>query len=187
MEYVVLGLLIIQAMTLYEMNQAFKNGISMIYSASYGSLQIAVRKLLEKEMIVFEEVVDKGRNKKIYTITPRGKQAFLEWMLEEIPPSKVELVGLSKVYFLGLIPDIGQRQQIVADILAKIRMVEGELLNLNDSLGEMDIPESWREIAHFSRKTLEYGLGAHAFAREWAESILKELQGSPGIATGEQR
>jgi DNA-binding PadR family transcriptional regulator len=186
MEYVVLGLLMIQDMTLYEMNQAFKNGISMIYSASYGSLQIAVRKLLEKEMIIFEEVVEKGRNKKIYTITPRGKQAFLKWMLEEIPPNKVEIVGLSKVYFLGLIPDIEQRKQIVADILAKIRMVERELLSLNDSLRKMDIPESWREIAHYSRKTLDYGLGAHAFAREWAESILKELQGSPETASGGQ-
>jgi PadR family transcriptional regulator AphA len=187
MEYVVLGLLMIHTMTLYEMNQAFKSGISMIYSASYGSLQIAVRKLLEKKMIVFEEVVDKGRNKKIYTITPSGRQAFLKWMLEEIPPNKVELVGLSKVYFLGLIPDIGQRKQIVADILSKIRMAELELHSLNDSIRNMEVPESWSEIAHYSRKTLEYGLGAHAFARKWAEAILMELEGRSETASPGQK
>ena len=41
MENVILGLLIIQSLTLYELNRAFKQGISMFYSASYGSLQVA--------------------------------------------------------------------------------------------------------------------------------------------------
>ncbi len=176
MEYVVLGLLMIQPMTLYEMNRAFKGGISMIYSASYGSLQIAVHHLVKKEMIVFEQIVEKGRNKKVYTITPIGRDAFMHWMKADIPLNKVEITALSKVFFLGLIHEIDERKQIVAEILAKICMLEGELLGMQESLRGMEVPESWREISHYSRKTLEYGLGAHAFAREWAEGILKELE-----------
>jgi len=48
MENVILGLLMIQSLTLYELNQSFKQGISMFYSASFGSLQAAVKSLLSK-------------------------------------------------------------------------------------------------------------------------------------------
>jgi hypothetical protein len=130
--------------------------------------------------------VEKGRNKKVYSITPAGSEAFMQWMEAEIPHNKVEVTALSKIFFLGLIQDIGQRKQIVTEILAKIRMIEGELLGMRDSLRDMEVPASWREISHYSRKTLEYGLGAHAFAREWAEGILKELEGVPENAAGGQ-
>lgn len=186
MEYVVLGLLMIQRMTLYEMNRAFKGGISMIYSASYGSLQIAVRNLLRKSLIVFEQVVEGGRNKKVYSITPSGAEAFSRWMQDEIPHNKVEVTALSKVFFLGLIQDNGQKKQIVKEILAKIRMIEGELHNMQESFRNVEVPKSLREISRYSRKTLEYGLGAHAFAREWAEGILRELEEDAENAAGGQ-
>src|SRR5512139_1502134 len=102
MEHVVLGLLMIQSLTIYGLNRAFKQGISLFYSASYGSLQTAVKNLLGKGWIVFEERVDHGRNKKVYSITEQGRRAFYEWMLEEIPANKLEVTALSKVFFLGL-------------------------------------------------------------------------------------
>ncbi len=49
MENVVLGLLIIQSLTLYDLNRAFKQGISLFYSASFGSLQIAVKNCLTRD------------------------------------------------------------------------------------------------------------------------------------------
>jgi hypothetical protein len=51
----------------------------------------------------------------------------------------------------------------------------------------MEVPESWREISLYSRKTLDYGLGAHAFARVWAEGILRELEEtSQNLAGGQE-
>ena len=149
MENVVLGLLIIQSLTLYELNQAFKQGISMFYSASYGSLQIAVKNLLSKGMIVFEEKVEKGRNKKIYSITENGRDAFFRWMFAEVPPNKLEVTALSKVFFLGLIPGIDQRKQIVLEILNKIELVQGELNEMNEEISRYDIPESYQGILKY--------------------------------------
>lgn len=175
MEFVVLGLLIIQSMTLYDLNQAFKQGISMFYSASYGSLQIAVKNLLGKEMIVFEEMVDRGRNKKVYSITARGREAFYGWMLDEIPVNKLETTALSKVYFLGLIEDVEQRRQIVREILAKIQIVEAHLNQMDAQLQGLELPEPMRRITRYSWKTLDYGIQAHAMAREWFEALLADL------------
>ena len=175
MENVVLGLLIIHSLTLYDLNRAFKQGISMFYSASYGSLQIAIKNLLAKEMVVFEERVDKGRNKKVYSITEHGQAAFYQWMLDEIPTSKLEVTALSKVYFLGLIQDMDQRKQIVLEILKKIEYVQQELAKINREIRQVEIPLAYPEILNYQLKTLDYGLKAHAFGKEWFGDLLNNL------------
>ena len=179
MENVVLGLLIIQNLTLYELNQTFKQGISVFYSASFGSLQIAIKNLLNKGMIVFEERVEKGRNKKIYSITEHGKDAFYKWMLEDIPVNKLEVTALSKVYFLGLLQNDAQRKQIILEILGKIQLVQTELENMHEEISRMEIPESYMEILKYQLRTLDYGQMSHSFAREWFLGLLNDLNASP--------
>jgi DNA-binding PadR family transcriptional regulator len=181
MENVVLGLLIIQSLTLYELNQAFKRGISMFYSASYGSLQVSVKKLINKGLINFEEKVEKGRNKKVYSVTAHGKDAFFHWMLAEIPVNKLEVTSLSKVYFLGLIPDLEQKKQIVLEILSKIKLVQDDLIKMNEAISRIEIPAFYRDILKYQLKTLDYGLNAHTFAREWFISLLNELESAPKL------
>lgn len=176
MENVVLGLLILLPMTLYDLNQAFKQGISLFYSASMGSLQVAVRNLLGKGWIVCAERVERGRNKKVYSITEDGRAAFYQWMLAETPANKLEVTALSKVYFLGLVPEAAQRRQILVEILARIDAVYGQLSGLQDEIGRLDPPEAYRDILKFQLKTLDYGLQAHVFARAWFEALLGEVE-----------
>jgi PadR family transcriptional regulator, regulatory protein AphA len=175
MENVVLGLLLIQSLTLYELNQAFKQGISTFYSASYGSLQIAVKNLLKKGMVTFEERVESGRNKKVYSITARGREAFFQWMLDEIPANKLEVTALAKVYFLGLIPNLEQRRQVVFEILNKIELVQAELNAMKEEISQMDIPPAYMGILKFQLKTLDYGIQSHSFAREWFRELVNDL------------
>lgn len=176
MENVVLGLLIIQSLTLYELNRAFKQGISMFYSASYGSLQVAVKNLVAKGLIVFEEKVEHGRNKKVYSITAPGRKAFFQWMFAEIPANKLEVTALSRVYFLGLIPDLAGRRQVVLEILRVIELVQAGLGELNAEISRIAVPDEYRAILHYQFKTLDYGLGAHVFARQWFADLLVELE-----------
>jgi PadR family transcriptional regulator, regulatory protein AphA len=178
MEHVVLGLLVIQSLTLYELNRAFKQGISMFYSASYGSLQIAVKGLLSKGLVVFEERVDRGRNKKVYSITQAGVEAFYQWMFDEIPANKLEVTALSKVYFLGLLQDAEQRKQVVREILTKIDLVHGELSEMSEEISRYDIPAAYQGILKYQLKTLDYGLQSHEFAREWFQALLDDLETS---------
>lgn len=184
MENVILGLLIVQSLTLYEINQAFKQGISMFYSASYGSIQTALKSLLARGCIVFEERVEGGRNKKVYSVTPAGKEAFFAWMTAETPLSKLEVTGLSKVYFLGLIPEMETRRAIVSEIVQKVKIMETVLTDLDQEIKSYPIPVELRDVVHYSRKTLDYGRGAHAFARLWFEELLEEMDGLEKKPTG---
>jgi hypothetical protein len=71
MEFVILGLLALRAMTVYEINKALERGVSLFYSASFGSINAAIGRLLEKGWISGQEKVENGRNKKIFQLTPR--------------------------------------------------------------------------------------------------------------------
>ena len=69
MAFLILGLLMIRSLTVYDIKTILEKKISPFYAASYGSIQAAVRKLLKNEHVTFTEKVEKGRNKKVYSIT----------------------------------------------------------------------------------------------------------------------
>lgn len=175
MEHIVLGMLIIQSMTIYDMNKRFGMGLSMIYAASYGNLQYAVEKLLKKEMITFEERVEKGRNKKIYHITEKGIEEFFEWMLDEIDPRHIETLMLAKVYFLGLVEDDNDKRVVIDKILKAGDEYSERLFKTQSSIDSFDLtPEAWK-IAKYSISTLDYAIGTYEFAISWLKKLRSEI------------
>jgi len=178
MEHVILGLLLIQSLTIYGLNQAFKQGISMFYSASYGSLQTSVKNLLAKGMIVYQQQIDNGRTKKVYSITEHGRAEFFQWMTAEVPENKLEVTALSKVFFLGLIEDVKTKREIVREILRKIESVQSQLSAMDEQLSQYEIPDAYREIFKYQMRTLDYGIQSHSFGRQWFQRLLDELEKS---------
>jgi DNA-binding PadR family transcriptional regulator len=163
-------------MTIYELNAAFKQGLSLIYAASYGNLQYAVKKLLNEKFIEFKEAVENGRNKKIYHVTENGMQSFFGWMESEIPVTKLETTMLSKVFFLGLIKNSEKRVEIVMEMISKAEQVEKGLLQMNEELGRLNLPVEAMEIAQFQFKTLDYGIMAHGAGKRWLYELLDEIK-----------
>ncbi|GGN91726.1 PadR family transcriptional regulator [Saccharibacillus kuerlensis] len=175
MEYVVLGLLMLRNQTLYEINKAFEQGIALFYSASYGSLQSALKKLVGQGFVEFEEMVDKGRNKKVYMITEEGKKAFHEWMESEVSTARLEVTALSKLFFLGLVEDVERRKTVVQDVINKVEEVEIGLKQLKDNIRESEVPESHQKVLTYQLATLDYGIQMHGFAKEWFRKFHTEL------------
>lgn len=179
MEFVILGLLMMRSQTVYELNQSFKSGISLFYSASYGSLQTALKKLLEKGWVAFSEELENGRHKKVYMALPSGREAFMGWMRSETPDSKLEVTALSKMFFLGLIDGAEEKRAILREITEKTEKALSGLEALDRELERIEVPEDYRDIFRYQRKTLEYGIGAHRFARDWFSRELDVLEGLP--------
>jgi DNA-binding PadR family transcriptional regulator len=176
MEYVILGMLMIKSLTIYEMNSAFKNSISLFYSASYGSIQSAVKKLVKNNLVESEEKVEKGRNKKVYHILKEGEEAFFKWMFEEIPSNKLEVTALSKLHFLGFIVEDEEKKQILKNIIAQIELEEKKLLTLDKELNQVEVDQAHSEILKYQVKTVEYGIGSHRFGKQFYMEILEGLE-----------
>lgn len=175
MDIVILGLLMVQDLTVYQLNQAFKSGIALIYSASYGSILSAIKKLLELNEITFIELVENGRNKKIYHITDAGIAHFYQWMHGDIDGNKLETMALCKVFFLGLIDSDDEKRKILENIISAIIKMEESLKQLSLYLSQLPLTGEEKKLHGYQFKTLDYGIRSHGVAREWAQELLDEL------------
>jgi DNA-binding PadR family transcriptional regulator len=171
---VILGLLLLQPATLYSLKKHFESAISLFYSASLGSIGTALSTLLDRGLVAVADSVERGRSKKTYSITPQGQAAFLEWMIEPITQRDVETVALSKVFFLGLLTQ-GERSRVLDQIRQRQAADEAVLLGVAQQLDSMAVPAEFRDVFHFQRQVLEYGLGSHAFARGFFAELSGEV------------
>ncbi len=100
MDIILLGLLMLQKCTVYEMRKYIDLCFSSISSNSMGSIQSAIKKLLARNMITFNEFVENSVNKKVYEITDAGKQRFYATISSPMQ-YKDKNMELSKLFFMG--------------------------------------------------------------------------------------
>jgi len=153
------------------------------------------------EMVTFEELVEKGVNKKRYAITDIGQKALIEWIRVPIDISKTKNLDIGKLLFMGYVSENEQKNLIDKIIhsleeeytaLKKLResihiederaalknylLIDTEyqerIKNLNKG---NDISESIKEISKFTLATLDYGIDITAFNIEWFKKLKKRI------------
>lgn len=172
MAHVILGLLIaVGPQTVYSLNKFFDAGISLFYAASLGALRSALQRLLADGHVTVEEQTEAGRAKKLYSATESGRAAFHAWMLAAVTERDLEVTALSKLYFLGALPDRGERRAVLDRIAERAAADEARLTRLAAMIDGEEVPEQFRELAHYQRLTVEYGLRSHALGRTFFEEL----------------
>ena len=171
MQFVILGLLTLAPMSLYDLHRAFTQGVSLFYSASFGSLQRALTQLVDLGHVEVAASPGDRRGRKIHTITDAGRAAWHAWMHEPVTGSQVETTVLARVFFLGLLGDPAERAQVVATLRAR---VAAELDGLRGAAVAVDgqrVPRELAAVFAFQRATLDYGLRAHGLALDWLDGL----------------
>lgn len=102
MEHIILSLLLLKGMTIYEMRTYIQQNLSTVCSDSLGSIQTAIKKLLEKEYIDVEEYIDNNMLKKQYSVTEKGVIYFKEWIGTPMNIKKMKNMEEGKFFFLGM-------------------------------------------------------------------------------------
>lgn len=172
MEYVILGFLFFRPMTVYDLNKAFEQGASLFYSASLGSLQVALKKLLKEGFIDFIEVVENGRRKKIYRLNDTGRTAFFQWFHADIPSAKLEVGILSRVFFLGHLQSMQERQTFLKNTIGRVEADLEPLKTLKASLQQLSLPPEAQVTFKYQVSTLDYGIMTHEGALVWLKNLL---------------
>jgi PadR family transcriptional regulator, regulatory protein AphA len=99
--YIVLGLLM-QAgeATPYDLKAMVAGGIGNLWSLQHTQLYAEPERLAEAGYLT-ETREDGGRRRKLYSITPAGRDAFRAWLSAELSGELPELrdIGLLKVFF----------------------------------------------------------------------------------------
>ncbi|MDR2570238.1 MAG: PadR family transcriptional regulator [Oscillospiraceae bacterium] len=126
MDKLILGLLMLKKLTVYEIKNIIKQSFKTVCSDSLGSIQAAIKKLLRTEMITYDEYVEKGVNKKRYSITEKGRNEFSAWLKIPADFGGSKTMESGKLLFMGLVPQ-EQRKHLI----------DGMIKNLEESLSYM--------------------------------------------------
>lgn len=163
-------------MTIYELSRAFRESLAPFYSSSLGSLQVAVRKLLARRLVAVREVTEGRRRKRIYRILAAGRAAFVAEMRSPIPPSRLEVASLSRLSFLGLLQDEGEREGVLTLIVESIRSALAGLEEMKRSLPGTPVPAAWKDILRYQLLPLDYGIMAHRAGLAWFTAVQKKAR-----------
>ena len=201
MDKIILGILMLHRMTAYELRNFIKNNFKSMYSDSLGSIQAALKKLFELEMVTFEELVEKGVNKKRYSITETGREALIEWIKIPINTSKTKNYDFGKLFFMGYVSKKDQKTLIDKIIISMEEEYEAlkklkESIDADEESEEIknylltdieykeriknldkgkELIENIREISKFTLATLDYGIDVTAFNIKWFKKLKKRI------------
>lgn len=146
-----------------------------MYSSSMGSIQAAVKKLLNCGYINYEEMVDNGKYKKVYGITESGKQHFYEWInapIEEQSPKNPEL---AKIYFMGF-SDKKNRETNIQQHLLYLKEQYNVLETICESAKNIDVSEEQKDILNYQFASALYGKDIIKFNIDWFEQLLGKMR-----------
>lgn len=202
MDKLILGLLMIKHFTVYEIRQIIRQNFTSICSDSLGSIQAALKKLSQQEAVTFSEYVEKGKMKKEYSLTPVGRQLFLDWLKTPIDMGKTKNMDLGKFLFMGYLPwklqldmldltikGLEKELRQLQDIKNSIRLAEEEaeiqiyleqnshlVAGLLEASQASNLAESISQVAYFELKTLEFGIDSARFQLDWFKKLRQELE-----------
>jgi len=128
----------------YDLKKRFESSFGHFFAAGYGSIYPALATLARNGMVDFEEVPQEGKpDRKVYTITDKGRDELLQGLSNPSPTHKVRSEFLAIMCFAHLMTDA----QIDTVIDHRLAAIDGFLKTL-DALADCGF-ESMPPGAHF--------------------------------------
>lgn len=172
----ILGFLSYTSMTGYDLTKAFDSSVRFFWYAQSSHIYLKLNKLEKKGLISCEYIIQQARpNKKLYSITPAGKEEFLKWIAQESADDyKTKDEFLMRIFFSGN-----------RTITENIRMLEGFIKDCEKFKERMNtVPES---IAHYREAvsdiqsvywefTADFGYRRTIMCIDWAKACIKRLK-----------
>jgi DNA-binding PadR family transcriptional regulator len=98
-KFPMLGFLMDAEMTGYDLKRRFQESVGFFYRVSDGSLYPALKKLARDKLVTMRTERNGKRARKVYAITPIGREHFLKMLAEPSPPVFVHDEAQVKIYF----------------------------------------------------------------------------------------
>lgn len=174
MDHMILGLLLLESRTICQLRERIKKGMDLMYSGSMGSIQAAIKKLLNHGYIRYEESVENGKYKKIYTITDNGKRCFFEWVNSPFEMQNIKNPELVKVYFMGF-PDKTSRRNNMEKYLFHLTKKYHALNAICEEAKNITITEENKDIIFYQLSAARYGRDFMKFNMEWYKKLMNEM------------
>ena len=119
LKYAILGLLNRTSMTGYDIAKEFSFQLANFWTAKHSQIYPELKKLVDEKLVVFDiEISGEVLEKKVYTITEKGREEFLKWLEKDEPmePTPKNIFRL-RMYFSNNL-----------DVETRIKLLEHQLI-----------------------------------------------------------
>ena len=175
MDNIILGLLLLANRTIYQLRDRIDKGMNLMFSSSMGSIQAAIKKLLNNGYIGFHEVVENGKYKKVYHITDSGRQHFMQWVNAPMEAQSAKFPELAKVYFMGFAQK-ESREMCVREHIAYLRQQYALLDTICSEASDIHVPDEYKEVFEYQYLTAVFGRDMIQFNINWFEKMLEKMR-----------
>ncbi len=166
LEYIILGALNLKPFTGYDIRSWIEGGIGMFYKASYGSIYPLLNKLLDQGDITCSNENQGKRVKKVYSITPTGREVFMEWLENSEETGNSMESFIAKVFFFDQLP-MELSSRIIETYEKKLEIYLNQLLELKK---QYDALENTQQF-YYKISTLYYGICKLQSMIMWCETV----------------
>lgn len=136
--YAILGLISKEKMTGYDLSKVFNSTVADFWNANQSQIYPELKKLVQDELIQYEVIVQgEFLEKKVYSITKKGKSTLLKWLSEEEPPiPQSKDIFKLRIYFAehldkeNLLQKLETRRQMCENLLERYQVKSLEYQNL---------------------------------------------------------
>ena len=181
--YAVLGVLSFAPMSGYDIKKTFDHSIAHFWKENYGHLYPVLARL-EREGLVRPESPAKQARKsgrparKAYSITPKGREMFMEWVQKPPAAAHLRIEFLLKLFFGNAISPDTVMKFIERERQACKANLE-EFAQIEDRVKKQDLPEH----RPYSLLCLDYGKAYYSSILEWcgrAEKTVGQIRKNHG-------
>jgi PadR family transcriptional regulator, regulatory protein AphA len=177
LEHAILGFLIYQSFTGYELKRLFDQSIRHFWPADQSQIYKTLSKLAEKGYASVEVIHQEDRpSRKVYHITDEGKKAFMDWVGRTPDGEVFREPFLIQVFFSGLLSD----EDTLRILEAKSDEL-GKTIKHLTALGKDDAIDKESHEApprdqFFWYLTLDHGLWMMQAAQDWLEDTVWRIR-----------
>jgi DNA-binding PadR family transcriptional regulator len=181
LKYGLLGLLNYGKMSGYDLDKAFKESLAFFWQGQTSQIYRELTAMEKSGWITSKIEFQTDRpNKKWYTLTPKGKKEFMNWLAAPEGGAGEDLLHvrssfLMRLFFAGELP-----REHTAAMLQNVRDACGKALeNMKPVPENVDryqnmIPDA--ERARYWRMVMFFGEGYYKAIAQWADSMLLLLE-----------
>lgn len=167
LEFLILGSLTIHEMSGYEIKKLMSNSTAFFSNVSDGSLYPTLKRCEEAGLVRSKELVENGRFKKVYEITPEGHQVFLDWLEQPLSPFNFRYEMLIRLFFARNLT----KEKLFQIIDQHIQQLE----DLRESLDTIAARPA-KNVDPCQKATLRFGLDFYQYLMDWFTDLKKRLE-----------
>jgi len=182
LDYIVIGMVLDEELTGYDIKKEVNESIGIFYRANYGRLYPTLKKLAEKEYLTMNEQMQGNRLKKYYKATALGKEYFMEWLSAPVDLMEHGETQLSKIFFYGELPkEIRTKRLQEYEFL--VEQLLHQLLAIKKEVDEEMTIDDVNNKHYYQISTLFYGLQNGYSTLNWLKYIKEQKPFSKFITT----